>query len=34
MEDEQTFIKELSKITSDSLKYKLVALRKLYVSSF
>jgi len=30
MEDEQAFAKELAKVTSDSLKYKLVALRKLY----
>lgn len=31
MEDELSFKKELAKVTSDSLKYKLVALRKLYV---
>jgi len=30
MEDEQAFIKELTNVTSDSLKYKLVALRNLF----
>ena len=34
MEDDKSFIKELEKVTSDSLKYKLVALRKLYVICF